>query len=172
MRLISHSSLLVLLAVGAGGCDDERSRQLPVAPEVAPNELSAYVSVSNAAPAIGSRFTVTVRTRRGSAVGPVGSFTVRIAFDTMRLRFHEAARSDQGMVMANLAGPGLLIAAGASASGFASDDLLVATFDALSADAVKTLALTVTEMNSASFADQRSLTRVARDVYQDARNLK
>lgn len=162
---VSQVTKLALLALAAG-CDDE-ARQLPAAPEVAPNELSAYVSVSNSAPAIGSRFTVTVRTRRGSAIGPVGSFTVRLAFDTARITYHEAARSDLGMVMANVASPGVLIAAGASASGFTNDELFVATFTARSNDAVKSLSLTVNELNSVAFEDQRVHARVERRVFRD-----
>jgi len=165
MRL-SPLPFLALLAVA--GCDDDRPTQLPVAPvEVAPNELSAYVSVSDPNPAIGSQFTVRVRTLRGSAVGAVGSFTIRLGFDTTRLRFREAARSETGMVMANVAQPGLLIAAGASASGFANDELLVATFTALAGDAIQSLTLAVTELNSATFADQREQMRVLSGRFQD-----
>jgi hypothetical protein len=175
MRLASTLPLIALLAVAAAGCDDDRSNQLPTAPaEVAPDELSAYVVVSEANPGIGTQFTVSVRARRGSAVGPIGSFTIRLAFDTTRLRFREAARSESsgGMVMANVAEPGLLIAAGASATGFTSDDLLVATFSALSADAIRSLALSVTELNSVTFEDQRDRVRVSREIFGSPKRTK
>ena len=172
MRLASTLPFIALLAVAAG-CDDERSNQLPTAPvAVAPNELSAYVVVSDPSPGIGSPFTVSVRARRGSAVGPIGSFTIRLAFDSTRLQFREAARSESGMVMANVAQPGVLIAAGASASGFTSDDLLVATFSALSADAIQSLALTVSELNSVTFEDQRSHVRVPREIFGEPKRMK
>ena len=162
-------ALLVASTIAAGACADERSRELPVAPlEVGPNELSAYVVVSDPNPAIGSQFTVAVRTRRGAAVGRIGSFTIKVAFDTTRLRFHEAARSQQGMVMANVAQPGVLIAAGASADGFAGDELLSATFTAVSAGAVESLALMVTELNSVKFENQRDQVRVRRGAFRDA----
>jgi hypothetical protein len=173
MKTFSRSSLLTFVAIAAIGCDDDRSRELPVAPmEVAANELSAYVVVSDPAPAIGSRFTVSVRTRRGTAVGQVGSFTIQVAFDTTRLRFHEAARSQHGMVMANVARPGVLTAAGASAAGFADDELLAATFTAVSAEAVESLALTVTELNSVKFESQREQVRVRRGAFREPAPLK
>lgn len=176
MMIPSRFQLTAFLAAGAiaaGGCFDDPSRRLPVAPsEVGPNELSAYVVVSDPTPAVGSRFTVSVRTRRGSAVGRIGSFTIKVAFDTARLRFHEAARSEHGMVMANVAQPGLLIAAGAAAEGFPGDDLLVATFSATAVDGIESLALTVTELNSVTFENQREQVRVPRGVFRETPVLK
>ena len=166
MHFASKLSLIVLLAA-IGACDDDRPQQLPLAPmAVAPNALSAYVAVSNSKPAIGSQVTVWVRARRGSAVGPIGSFTIRLAYDSTRLRFKEAGRSDQGMVLANGANAGFLIAAGASAEGFKNDELLAATFVATSANALSFLELSVTELNSVKFEDQKSNMRVERALYR------
>lgn len=178
MRVVSRFTLLAVLAAGAiAGCNDDRRRQLPVAPtEVAPDQLSAYVMVSDPAPEAGSRFTVSVRTLRGSAVGPVGSFTIELAFDSTQLRFHEAARSGLGMVMANGAKPGVVIAAGAAALGFTSDELLEATFSVLPGadpgEAIETLTLNVTELNSLTFENERGRVRVSSQVHRDAPRMK
>ena len=172
MRFPSRSVFALLLATAGVACDDSRATRLPAAPEVAPNELSAYLAVSQYDPTVGSQFTVTVRTKRGSAVSPVGSFTIKLAFDTTRVRYHEVSRSELGMVMANGAKAGLVVAAGASGSGFTSDELLVATFTALAPDAAKSLQLTVDELNSVGFEDQRGKTRVSRELYRDSKTRK
>ena len=167
MRFATALPLAALVVAAA--CDDTRPEQLPTAPlSVASDAVSAYVAVSNANPAIGSEVTVFVRARRGSAVGPIGSFTIRLAYDSTRLRFKDAARSEFGMVMANGANAGLLVAAGASATGFTNDELLSATFVATSANALTPLNLTVSELNSVTFTDQTSSLRVARGLYRDA----
>lgn len=176
MRIVSRFTLLALLAAGAAaGCSDDRS--LPLAPsEVAPDELSAYVSVSDPNPESGTRFTVSVRTLRGSAVGPVGSFTIELDFDSTQLRFHEAARSGIGMVMANGATPGLVRAAGAAALGFTNDDLMEATFSVIEGveprDAIASLGLRVTELNSLTFENVSGQVRVSREVHRDAPRTK
>ena len=169
MRHSYRIALATLPLLVAAGCAD-RQNALPAALEdVAPTGLSAYLAVSDAAPPPGSRFTVAVRTKRGAAVGPVGSFTLRLMFDTTRMRFVEAARSDVGMVMSNGATPGVLVAAGASSNGFTNDELLFATFDALGHDATATLALSVSELNSVSFENQRSRLVLSRTVVRDNR---
>ena len=168
MRFATSISL-VALAAAAIACDDDRPQLLPTAPlGVAPDAVSAYLAVSNANPAVGSEVTVFVRARRGSAVGPIGSFTIRLAYDSTRLQFKDAARSEHGMVMANGANAGLLVAAGASATGFTTDDLVAATFVARATSALTPLELTVTELNSVTFTDQKSSVRVARGLYRDA----
>ena len=103
------SRLFVLLAVltAASACDDNKTQPLPTAPmNVAPNAVSAYIAASSTNPATGSDVTVWVKARRGSAVGPIGSFTIRLAFDSTRLRYVDVARSTFGMVMANPAKAG------------------------------------------------------------------
>lgn len=167
MRLIASISI-VALAATALACDDEPSSLLPTAPlAVASDAVSAYVAVSNANPGVGSEVTVFVRARRGTAVGPIGSFTIRLAFDSTRLQFKDAARSELGMVMANGANAGLLVAAGASASGFTNDELLAATFLVKAVNALAGLQLTVSELNSVNFTNQTSSVQVARGLYRD-----
>ena len=168
MRHIYRIALATLPLLVA--CGDDRPRTLPAAlDEIEATALSAYMAVSDATPPPGSRFTVAVLTKRGALVGPVGSFTLRLTFDATRMRFVEAARSPLGMVMANGAAPGVLMAAGASASGFTNDELLFATFDAIAPDAVSSLAIDVTELNSVAFENQRGRLVLAREVVRDNR---
>ena len=172
MRSLSRSVLAVALAAGVVACDDNRVSQSLAAPAVAPNELSAYLTVSQSDPTVGSQFQVTVRTKRGSAVAPVGSYTLRLAFDSTRLRYESFGRSELGMVMANGAKAGVLVAAGAAASGFTNDELLVATFTALSVGAAQSLELSVSELNSVGFEDQRGRMRISRELYKDKKTTK
>ena len=167
-RFRALTLLTALTAVSVSACDgDTTTVQLPTAPMNVPmNGVSAYLAVSNANPGVGSSVTVWVKARRGSAVKPIGSYTIRLSYDSTRLHFVEAAQSAHGMVMANPAKAGVVLAAGASAEGFADDQLLAATFSVLGANALTSLALSVTELNSVSFQDQRANTSVARGLYR------
>jgi hypothetical protein len=70
------------------------------------------------------------------------------------------------MVMANAAQRGLVVAAGASAGGFKSDDLLSATFTVTKSGGLKSLGLTVNELNSLTFEDQRANLQIMRGIYR------
>ena len=160
-------SLVAVLASSAA-CDDER-KPIPTAPiSVADDALSAYVVVSNPNAPVGSDVIVSVRALRGKLVGPIGSFTIRLAYDSLGLRFVNSANNAQGMVLANAATRGVVIAAGASAEGFKNDELLSATFTVAASGALKSLALSVTELNSLKFEDQRANMTVMRGIYRAA----
>jgi len=166
-RIRACAVLATLVAVAA--CDDKQKAQVPTAPiSVAPDAVSAYVAASNTNPGVGSNVTLFVRARRGSQVGPIGSFTIRLSYDSTRLRFVESPRSTIGMVMANPTTRGLVIAAGAAAEGFTDDNLFSATFAVTGANALQSVALHVTELNTVTFKDQRANTRVERALYRDA----
>lgn len=168
MPHLTRFPAVALLAVLTAACADDKPRQLiPTAPVgVAPDAVSAYVAVSNTNPGVGSRVIVSVRALRGTTVGPIGSFTLKLAYDPARLRFEDAARSARGMVMTNPATRGLLISAGAAAEGFVDDQLLSATFTVLAPDALKSLSLAVSELNTVAFADQSSHMNVERGLYR------
>lgn len=166
MRALSRLSLLAVLAATAG-CDDDRRNQVPTMPlEIAPDAMSAYVVVSNPNAAIGSQVDIGVRALRGRNVGPIGSFTIRLSYDSTGLAFVKAAQNPQGMVMANGAAKGVLVAAGASAEGFGNDELVLATFTVTSSAGLKSLALVVSELNSLKFEDQRAALRVMTGIYR------
>lgn len=166
MRALTRLSLFAALAVTAG-CDDDRRSGVPTMPiEIGPDALSAYVVVSNPNAPVGTEVQVSVRALRGRNVGPIGSFTIRLGYDSLGLAFLRSADGTQGMVMANGAQRGLLIAAGASAEGFRNDELLTATFRVSSAGGLASLALTVNELNSLEFQDQTKLINVMKGIYR------
>jgi hypothetical protein len=163
MRVSARLSLLILAATAA--CDDRRDAPtMPV--EIGPDALSAYVVVSNPNAPVGTEVTVSVRSLRGRNVAPIGSFTIRLAYDSSGLTFGQAAANAQGMVLANAAQRGLVVAAGASAEGFTNDELLTATFRVTAAGGLRSLVLTVNELNSLKFEDQRANLQVMKGVYR------
>lgn len=168
MSHLARFQTVALLAVLAAACADDKPRSLiPTAPVgVAPDAVSAYIAVSNTNPGVGSQVVVSVRSLRGSTVGPIGSFTFKLAYDPSRLRFVAASRSARGMVMTNPGTPGILVSAGAAAEGFVDDQLLSATFRVLAPDGLRSLSLDVTELNTVTFADQRSRMNVERGLYR------
>lgn len=166
MRALTRLSLIAALAVAAG-CDDDRRDGVPTMPlEIGPDALSAYVVVSNPDAPIGTDVQVSVRALRGRNVGPIGSFTIRLGYDSLGLTYVKSAASAHGLVMANGANRGLVVAAGASAEGFKDDELLNATFTVSASGGLKSLALTVTELNSLKFEDQTSLLSVMKGIYR------
>lgn len=168
MRALPRLALVALLA-GAAACDDDRRDQVPTVPlEIAPDAMSAYVTVSDPRAPVGAQVQIGIRSLRGKNVGPIGSFTVRLAYDSTGLTFVKSASNAQGMVMANGARRGTLVAAGASAEGFANDELVLATFTVTSVTGVKSLALEVSELNSVAFQDQRANLRVMKGIYRPA----
>ena len=166
MRALTRLSLIAALAAVAG-CDDDRRTGVPTMPlEIGPDAMSAYVVVSNPDAPAGTEVQVSVRALRGRNVGPIGSFTIRLAYDSLGLSYVKSATSTHGMVMANGANHGLLVAAGASAGGFKDDELLSATFRVSATAGLKSLALTVNELNSLTFEDQTKLMSVMKGIYR------
>lgn len=165
MRAFNRLSIAAVLAATAA-CSD-RPDAVPTAPlEISPDGLSAYIVVSNPNAPVGTEVTVTVRSLRGRNVGPIGSYTIRLGYDSLGLAFGKAASSSEGMVMANASQRGLVVAAGASADGFRSDDLLSATFTVSKSGGLKSLTLTVSELNSLKFEDQRANLNVMRGIFR------
>ncbi len=167
MRALSRLSLLAAFAATTA-CDDRRDAIPTVPLEISPDGFSAYIVVSNPNAPVGTEVTVTVRSLRGRNVGPIGSYTVRVGYDSLGLAFGKAAPSSEGMVMANATQRGTVVAAGASADGFKSDDLLSTTFTVTKSGGLKSLALTVNELNSLKFEDQRANLNVMRGIYRAA----
>lgn len=165
MRVPIHVSLIAVLAVLAG-CDDDRAGVPTMPLEIAPDAMSAYIVVSDPGAPVGTDVQVSVRALRGGNVAPIGSFTIRLGYDSLGLAYLRSAQSTQGMVMANGGQRGLLVAAGAAAEGFKNDELLTATFRVSAAGGLKSLVLAVNELNSLRFEDQTSLVSVMRGIYR------
>lgn len=166
MRALTRLSLFAALAAVAA-CDDERRAGVPTMPiEIGPDAMSAYVVVSNPDAPVGSDVRVSVRALRGRNVGPIGSFTIRLGYDSLGLVYVKSDASAHGLVMANGTNRGLLVAAGASAQGFTDDELLSATFTVSAAEGLKSLTLTVAELNSLTFEDQTAMLSVMKGIYR------
>lgn len=166
MRVFYRLSLIAAFAAAAG-CDDDRRTGVPTMPlEIGPDAMSAYVVVSNPDAPVGTEVQVSVRALRGKNVGPIGSFTIRLGYDSVGLSYVKSATSAHGLVMANGGSRGLLVAAGASAEGFTDDELLNATFTVSAAGGTKSLVLTVNELNSLTFEDQTKLMSVMKGIYR------
>ena len=174
-RSMRTACALVLAVAATVACDDPRRPEaMPTAPALlGPDAMAAFITVSDPKPNVGDRVTVTGRAVRGAvrgaSVGKIGSFTLALSYGAPQLRFIEAGRSAYGMVLANGAEPGKLKAAGASAEGFTDDQLLTVVFEVLAPNAVQSLQLTVTEMNSVAFQDQRAQMSVERTLFRENR---
>jgi hypothetical protein len=165
MRSFLRLSLIAALAAAAG-CDDDR-QGVPTMPlEIGPDAMSAYVVVSNPDAPVGTDVQVSVRALRGRNVGPIGSFTIRLGYDSLGASYQKSATSTHGLVMANGANRGVLVAAGASAEGFKDDELLNATFTVSTTGGLKSFTLTVNELNSLKFEDQTKLMSVMKGIYR------
>ena len=173
MRVFTRTIAVAAAALTLAACsdDDRKSYEIPSAPGNLPADaLSAFLTLSNTNAGPGDEVTVTVRALRGTAVGAIGSFTLKLDYDSTRLRFIESAPSSHGMVLTNATTAGTMIAAGASAAGFSDDQLVTAKFRVLGHRATQSLQLTVSELNSIAFQDQRAAMRVDRGLYRDRGN--
>ena len=164
--MTARCALVALLGVSA--CDS--NPVTPITPDlVAPVQggagVTAYLSLSVLQPRAGDRVTVGLNAVRGGAAEPIGSFTMRVTYDTTGLRFVASDQSAEGMVLANAA-HGVVTVAGASGSGFRESDLAALTMVVIDPDALRSLALEVVEMNAASFADQRAGTVVDHQLHR------
>jgi hypothetical protein len=122
---------------------------------VDPNALSAFLAVSNSNPAVGSVVQVSLQVARGSSTQPIGSFTLLLQFDTLRLAFVDQHPAPTGLVLTNVSNDTIRVA-GADPGGFSQDQLVTFDFTVRGTDALKSLSFQVLEINSVAFADQLS----------------
>jgi hypothetical protein len=163
--------LLTLLALAAG-CDRRDRLAAPdstaakPAPPAAP-ERAAYLSVSELAPAAGSNVIVAGTVTVGSDLS-VGSFRVRVAYDTAMLRFVEEI-VEPGMMRVVNPRPGEVIVVGASSGSSTDGRLFTLRFRVSDPAGLNSLVLHVDELNDASFQDQRqSVIRASRLVHDSS----
>jgi hypothetical protein len=166
IRLAGFAAIVAAVCVAA--CADAPTAPTAAAEPPAPAEgVLVYLALSSLAPQPGDRLTVTVRALRGADAEAIGSFTLRLAFDTAALRLSSSEPSREGLVMANVTG-GVMTIAGASGDGFHAGALATLTMEVVHAGALPSLALTVEEINATSFRDERARTRVDRTQYRQA----
>jgi hypothetical protein len=158
---------LTVLALAAGcdrrdrlaAPDSAGAKPGPVAPE-----RTAYLSVSELAPMLGANVVVAGTVTVGNDLS-VGSFRVRVAYDTAMLRFVEEI-AEPGMMRVVNPRPGEVIVAGASSGSSTDGRLFTLRFRVDDPAGVNSLVLYIDELNDASFLDQRqTVIRASRLVH-------
>ncbi|HET9425923.1 MAG TPA: hypothetical protein VFO55_11165 [Gemmatimonadaceae bacterium] len=158
------AALSVALVATAVACTDR-----DVAESVAPPAPSAgrtmYLSLSKMAPAAGDEVVVSVNSRGAATGATVGSFKVRMSFDTRGLEFLGAVPQADGMVIANPVNDTLIIV-GASGNGFATSILASVRMKVTDPAAVSSLGLEVVAVSTTDFASEASVTAVDRRLFR------
>jgi hypothetical protein len=164
-----HALFASLLAVaGLAACAEPPTAPIaPAEPSAPATGVLVYLSLSSLAPQPGDRVTIAVNALRAADAEAIGSFTLRVAYDTTALRLAASGTSGEGMVLANAA-RGMVTIAGASGEGFRASPLATLTMDVVRAGALPSLALTVDEITATSFRDERARTSVDRRQYRQA----
>jgi len=158
-------SLLVVLSA----CAENPLAPRPGTIARVPDGQLALRAVATGGGAAGSTLTVVVKLETGARTSSVGSYAVRLAYDTTALRFIGAApvmATAGSMAAANLSRPGEVAVAGAAVSGFVTGALAEVTFEVRDARAARGLALEVLELTNVAAATLTD--RVATDGAADA----
>jgi hypothetical protein len=153
-------AVLLLVVPLLGACIEGTRPQVlsvPVvnAPKPPESGFAVYLTLSNDSPRIGDRVTVTARAVAGAQAPVLGSFLVRVTYDSAQLHVLEPSGSREGMVVINPAN-GNVAAAGASSTGFRNGELFRFTLDVKDPIALRTLSIDARELVSLKFGDQRS----------------
>lgn len=162
----SHRAVLLAALFTAGACAEySPTPPLPQEP-LAPTEgATAWLAVPSGVFHAGDHVAVRVNAARARNVSAIGSFTLKVSYDTAGLRFVGTDASAGGMVLAHSAN-GTVTLAGASGSGFTAVTLGTLTMEVVNPAAIESLALRVEELNTTTFRDQSTRTGVERRVYR------
>jgi hypothetical protein len=155
----------LVLAVGCSEFMRPRATAVPVASPPTPSAtgFAVYLTLSDNSPRPGDRILVTARVDRGKDAPPVGSFLLRVTYDSTHLHVLEPQGSAEGLVVINPIN-GAIAAAGASATGFTKGELFHFTLDVDDPAALNSLASEVKQLVSLKFADSRSNLIVAKEL--------
>jgi hypothetical protein len=166
-QVIRRAVLLAAL-LAAGACAEySPTPPLPTAPLAPEQGATAWLSVPTGVFHAGDHVTVQVNAARARNVSAIGSFTLKVAYDTAGLRYVGTDASAGGMVLAHSAN-GTVTLAGASGSGFTAVTLGTFIMEVVNPAAIESLALRVEELNTTTFHDQSTRTGVERRVYRMA----
>ena len=144
---------LLVIAVLTVACQDEQRRPATAPATAQRSDTVFFVTVSDAAPAVGATVTVTANVAQRSGFKPVASFKAHLRYDATGLTFLRESRLPSGIRAFNPQ-RGDVIAAGAAVEGFQDGRLFAATFSIQNPAALASLALEVEELNGTDFADQ------------------
>jgi hypothetical protein len=150
------SASLVVIAITACKDDPKHSITAPDKPkEPAPVVGSvAWLTVSDSTPAEGSIVTVTGRAT-SSDVAAFGSFAGHVTFDALGLEYVSDVTTSAGMRALNPK-PGDLAIAGVNLTGFEEGELFAITLKVVKPSAVRTLALSMSELTGTNYVNQRA----------------
>jgi hypothetical protein len=148
---------LILVVAIAAGCDRRDRFAGPdstSAPETRPvPERAAYLSVSEMSPEAGAVIVVTGTLKVSDSLS-LGSFRVRLGFDSTKLLFMEEIPSPDMMRVVNpLAGD--VIVVGASSSPSTDGKLFAFRMRVVDPAGISSLILRIDELNDTAFEDQR-----------------
>ena len=150
----THRGLATAFVLFLSWACTEPNRNIGATSEVAP-VLEARLELSDSTARVDSEVSVTVQ-MRGSSPVAIGSFTARISYDSLGLRFlGETVMSDDAMRLSNPTS-GLLRMAGVATTGFRDGTLFVARFIVLRPAALASLRLVVDELHTTTRVDATS----------------
>ena len=159
--------LVALVALGATANACERRERLsapdtiPTAPVTQVSQGTAYLRVSDLAPATGDTIIVGVNVQVGDSVN-FSSFRARLSYDAASLIYLEEVVVPGMMRVVNPT-PGEVIVAGASSTPSVDGVLFAARFRVVSPAGVRSLATTVDELNDPNYGSHAgSLGRTTR----------
>lgn len=141
----------LVLTIALTGCQDRERPVAPTAPGTAPATLQrvAYLSVSDLAPEAGSTIVVTGNIGAGDSLA-IASFKVRVAYDAKALHYLGDVELP-GMMRVVNAQDAEIVVAGASGNGSADGRLFAMRFRVDEAAGLKSLALSIDELNDTDF---------------------
>jgi hypothetical protein len=165
MRPVARTVALSLFAMLAGCETTPVTAPVPETATPAIDAPRAWLTLPATTPAAGQQVAVRLNARRPAGAEALGSFTVRIAFDTAGLRFVASESSRDGMVLAQ-ATNGVLTIAGASSAGFVTEEIAGVTLQVVDPAALQHLTLEIVELTTTSFREQRANTIVDQQAYR------
>jgi len=160
---IAVASLAIMVA--AASCTDRDVAETTVAPTMPATGRTVFLSLSKLNPAAGEEIVVTVNAVTATSGASVGSFKVRMSYDTDGLSYVGAVSQNDGMVIANPVNDTLIIV-GASATGFASSKLASVRMKVSDPAALASLGLEIVAVTTTEFASEASVTAVDRRLFR------
>ena len=160
---------LVLTLIVVSGCDRRErfaspdSASAPQTPTVPAR--AAYLSVSEASPAPGAAVVVAATLRVSDSLS-LGSFRVRLGYDSTKLRFIEEVPVGEMMRVVNPL-EGDVVVVGATSSPSRDGRLFTFRLRVVDPAGINSLVLRIDELNDIAFNDQRATVRNAAVILQD-----
>jgi hypothetical protein len=165
-RILSRLFPVVALALLVTACKDDPKRTItePTEVEQPAPELGtiAYLTISDSTPAKGSTITVTARAT-SSDVAAFGSFAGHVTFDSLGLAYVGDVSASAGMRAVNPKAGDLAIA-GVNLTGFEDGELFAITLRVVNPVSIGSLALSMSELTSTNYVNQRAKLSVQRAV--------